>query len=131
MTIWYLNMIYLPERELQTATGGRMFLVFIYKLWFCSLPQRGKALVDDCELTLQTQWRENAPKKDKFNFRLPSVAQKRLCVFGTPTWRAADGNRKLYRKSRDCKPRIEPAAGMTQLTKNVICNLISISRKSF
>ena len=29
MTIWYLNMNYLPERELQTATGGRMFLVFI------------------------------------------------------------------------------------------------------
>ena len=37
----------------------------------------------------------------------------------------ADGNRKLYRKSRECKPRIEPAAGMTQLTKNVICHLIS------
>ena len=48
--------------------------------WFCSLPRTGKALVDDCGLTLQTRWRENASKREKFNFRLSSVAQKRLCL---------------------------------------------------
>ena len=40
----------------------------------------GKSLVDDCGLTLQTQWLGNAVKRDKFNFQLPSMAQKRLCL---------------------------------------------------
>ena len=33
-----------------------------------------------CGLTLQTRWRRNAPKSEKYNFRLTSVAQKRLCL---------------------------------------------------
>ena len=64
-------------REPRTATGSRMFP---FLAWFCSLPRTGKALVDDCGLTLQTRWRENAPKREKYNFRLPSVAQKRWCL---------------------------------------------------
>ena len=82
MTVWYLNMNYLPVRELPTATGSRMFR-------FCCgfAPCHGQEKhIDDCGLTLQTRWRENAPKMDKFNFRFPSLAQKRLLVFGTPTW---------------------------------------------
>ena len=64
-------------REPRTATGSRMFPFWA---WFCSLPRTEKALVDDCVLTLQTRWRKNAPKTRKFNFRLPSVAQKHLCL---------------------------------------------------
>ena len=48
--------------------------------WFCSLPRTGKALADDFSLTLQTRWRENAPKREKLNFHLLSVAQKHLCL---------------------------------------------------
>ena len=59
------------------ATGSWMFPFLV---WSCSLPRTGKALVDDCGLTLQTRWRENAPKKEKFTLRLSSVAQKRLCL---------------------------------------------------
>ena len=33
-----------------------------------------------CGLTLQTRWRRNTPKSEKYNFRLTSVAQKRLCL---------------------------------------------------
>ena len=54
--------------------------MFPFLAWFCSLPRVGKALVDDCGLKLQTRWRGNAPKREKFNFRLPSMAQKRLCL---------------------------------------------------
>ena len=54
--------------------------MFPFLAWFCSLPRTGKALVDDCGLMLQTRWRENAPKTEKFNFRLPSVAPKSLCL---------------------------------------------------
>ena len=64
-------------REPRTATGSRMFL---FLAWFCFLPLTGKILVDDCGLMLQTLWCENAPKKETFNFRLPSVAQKCLCL---------------------------------------------------
>ena len=64
-------------REPRTAIGSRMFP---FLAWFCSLPRTGKALVDDCGLMLQTRWRENAPKTEKFNFRLPSVVPKRLCL---------------------------------------------------
>ena len=60
-------------REPRTATGSRMFPSLA---WFCSLPRTGKALVDNCGLTLQPRWRENAPKKEKFNFRLPCGVQK-------------------------------------------------------
>ena len=49
--------------------------MFPFLAWFFSLLRTGKALVDDCGLTLQTRWRENAPKREKLNFRLPSVAQ--------------------------------------------------------
>ena len=63
--------------EPRTATGSQMFP---FLAWFCSLPQTGKALVDDCGLTLQMQWPENAPKREKFKFQLPSVAQKHLCL---------------------------------------------------
>ena len=33
-----------------------------------------------CDSTLQTRLRQNAPKREKYNFRLTSVAQKRLCL---------------------------------------------------
>ena len=39
---------------------------FPFSAWFCSLPQTGKALVDDCGLTLQTRRGENALKREKF-----------------------------------------------------------------
>ena len=61
-------------REARTATGSRMF-PFLAWFNFCPFPRTGKALVDD--LTLQTRWRENAPKRGKFNFRLLYVAQRR------------------------------------------------------
>ena len=54
--------------------------MFPFLAWFCSLPPTGKALVDDYGLALQTQWRENVLKREKFNFQLPSAAQKRLCL---------------------------------------------------
>ena len=60
-------------REPQTATGSRMFP---FSAWFSSLAWTGKALVDDCGVTLQTRWCENAPKREKFNFWLASVAKK-------------------------------------------------------
>ena len=68
---------YTDVREPRTATGSE---IFPFSAWFCSLPWTGKALVDDCGLTLQTRWRENAPKREKFKFWLLSVAQKRLCL---------------------------------------------------
>ena len=64
-------------REPRTATGSRMLP---FMTWFCSLPRAGKSLVDDCGLKLRTRWRENAPTRKKFKFRLPSAAQKRLCL---------------------------------------------------
>ena len=54
--------------------------MFPFSAWFFSLPQTGKALVDDCGLMLQMQWRKNSPEREKFKFRLPSVAQKRLLL---------------------------------------------------
>ena len=54
--------------------------MFLFLARFCSLPRTGKALFDNCGLMLQTQWRENAPKREKFIFRQPYVAQKRLCL---------------------------------------------------
>ena len=62
-------------REPRTATIRR---TFPFMAWFCPLPRTGKALVDVCGLMLQTRWRANVPKREKFNFRLPYVAQKRL-----------------------------------------------------
>ena len=53
---------------------------FFFLAWFCSLPLTGKALVDDCGLKLQMRWCENPQKREKCNFRLPSVAQKHLCL---------------------------------------------------
>ena len=72
-------------REPRTATGSRMFP---FSAWFYFSPRTGKALVDDCGLTLQTRWRENAQKREKFKFQLPSVAQKRLCLSSlmSQTW---------------------------------------------
>ena len=61
----------------RTATGSRKFP---FLAWFFSLPRTGKALLDDCGLSLQTRSRANPPKREKFNFRLPSVAEKRLCL---------------------------------------------------
>ena len=58
--------------------------MFPFLAWFCSLPRTEKALVDDCGLTLQTRWRENARKREKINFRLPFVARKRLCLSSVP-----------------------------------------------
>ena len=52
--------------------------MFSLLVWFCSLPRTGKALVDNYGLTLQTCLRENALKREKFNFRLLSMAQKHL-----------------------------------------------------
>ena len=52
--------------------------MFPFLAWLYSLPRKGKALVDDCGL------RNNAPKREKFNFRLPSVAQKRRQIGSTP-----------------------------------------------
>ena len=64
--------------EPRTAAESQMFS---FLAWFCSLPRTGKSLVlIVCGLMLQTRWRQNAPKGEKFNFRLPSVAQKRLCL---------------------------------------------------
>ena len=64
-------------RVRRTATASRMFL-FLAR--FCSLPRTEKALFDNCGLMLQTQWRENAPKREKSIFRQPYVAQKRVCL---------------------------------------------------
>ena len=74
-------------REPWTATGSRMFPFWA---WFCSLTQTGKALVDDCGLTLQTRWRENAPKREKFNFRLPSNSNARVKI--SPYWPSNSSN---------------------------------------
>ena len=41
--------------------------MFAFMAWVCSLPRTGKALVNVCGLTLQTRWRENAPKRENFN----------------------------------------------------------------
>ena len=64
-------------REPRTATGSRMcpFLA-----WFCSLPQTGKALVDDCGSSLQTRLRENAPKRKKIQFPGAMHGSKCLCL---------------------------------------------------
>ena len=53
--------------------------MFPFLAWLYSLPRKGKALVDDCG------FRENATKREKFNFRLPSLAQKRRQFGFTPT----------------------------------------------
>ena len=46
-------------RELRTATGVT---------GLCSLPRAAKALIDECGLNLQTRWRGNALKREKFQF---------------------------------------------------------------
>ena len=48
-----------------------------------------------CDSTLQTRLRQNAPKREKYNFRLTSVAQKRLCL------------RSLIARSRSASKSIE------------------------
>ena len=58
-----------------------------------SLPRAGKALVDDCGLKLPTRCRVNASTREKFNFRLPSVAPKRLFLSSllSPGWGKGGG----------------------------------------
>ena len=58
--------------------------MFPFSALFTSLPRIRKALVDDCGLTLKTRWRENAPKRETFKFRLPSVAHSKLSVLKLP-----------------------------------------------
>ena len=50
--------------------------MFPFLGWFCSLPRKGKALVDDGGLMLQTQWCKKNFKQGKINLWLLSVAQK-------------------------------------------------------
>ena len=53
-----------------------------FLFWRGSAPvlRTEKALIDDCGLTLQTRWSENATKMEIFHFQWLSVVQKRLCL---------------------------------------------------
>ena len=70
----------LKQRHSWATDSNHNSQMFPSLAWFYSLPRTGKALVDDCGLMLQTRWCKNAPKREKFDFRLPSVVQKRLCL---------------------------------------------------
>ena len=54
----------------------------MFSLWRGYAPFHGQenSCFYVCGSTLQTRWRRNAPKSEKYNFRLTSVAQKRLCL---------------------------------------------------
>ena len=57
--------------------------MFPVLVWFCSLPRTGKAIVDDCDLTLQMQWRENARRRGKNQF-LVAVCGSKTSLFKFP-----------------------------------------------
>ena len=61
---------------------GRQPEVKSFLFWSGFAPYHGQenSCVYVYGLTLQTRWRQNAPKREKYSFRLTSVAQKRLCL---------------------------------------------------
>ena len=72
---------------------GRQPEVECFLFWRGFAPYNGQenSCFNVCVLTLQTRWPQNAPKREKYNFRLTSVAQKRLCL-SSLLWREVKGN---------------------------------------
>ena len=62
------------------GTDGNWKSFVCFSAHFCSSRWMEKLLLDVCGLTLQTWWCQNAPKRKKINFQLPSVAHEGLCL---------------------------------------------------
>ena len=66
------------KRHLQSTAH----IMFSFLAWFCSLPRTGKALVwiSVVNVTNRMTLKRTKNENNKFNFGLPSVAQKPLCL---------------------------------------------------